>query len=96
MKDEWYKPIYIKTILGFLLIMVGLLLTFLVYRFFPVPKSEGFDGLGAVMLTLYGLGGTEVLYILGVVFSRNHPYVVFCLSLFLFIFVLIFIRSFGV
>ncbi len=96
MQEGLYKPIYIKVILGFLLMMAGLLLTFVMYRFFPVPKEAGMNGLGAILYTLYGLGGTEILYILGVIFSRNHPYVVFCLSLFLFIFILVVIRSYGV
>jgi hypothetical protein len=92
MKDEYFKPIWIKALLGFALMMVGLLLTFLVFRFIPVPNDKGYDGLSPLLTVLFCLGGIEILYILGVIFSRNHPYVIFTLCLFAFLIVLILIR----
>jgi hypothetical protein len=91
-KDEYFKPIWIKAILGFALIVFGLVSTFLVFRFIPIPKEEGFDGLGGLMIVLFCLGGFELSYILGVIFSRNHPYVIFTVNLFAFILLLFAVR----
>ena len=49
-----YKPIWLKAVLAFALIFLGILLTFIVYRFFPIPKQEGFDGLGALLYIFLG------------------------------------------
>jgi hypothetical protein len=92
MDDAYFKPIWIKALLGFALMMVGLLLTFLVFRFIPIPKDTGYDGLSSLMLILFCLGGIELLYILGVIFSRNHPYVIFSLCLIAFVIVLALVR----
>lgn len=87
-----FKPIWIKAILGFLLFMIGLVFTFLVFRFIPIPKETGYDGLSGLLLTLFCLGAIEILYILGVIFSRNHPYRVFSMCLLLFLTTLLLIR----
>jgi hypothetical protein len=92
MKDEYFKPIWIKAILGFLLFMLGLLFTFLVFRFIPIPKEEGYDGLGGLMIVLFCLCGFEISYILGVIFSRNHPYVIFSVNLIGFLLLLFLVR----
>ena len=92
MKDEYFKPIWIKAILGFLLMILGLVFTFLVFRFIPIPKQEGFDGFGGLMIVLFCLGGFEVSYILGVILSRNHPYVIFSVNLVGFMILLLSIR----
>ena len=92
MNDAYFKPIWIKALLGFALMMVGLLFTFLVFRFIPIPKETGYDGLSSLMLILFCLGGIELLYILGVIFSRNHPYVIFSLCVIAFVVVLGMVR----
>ena len=96
MKAEYYEPIWVKTLLGFGLMIIGLLMTFLVYRFIPVPKLEGYDGFRSVLLTLLGLGAVELFYIVGVMFSKNHPYVIFTLCMVLFILGLVGFRIFMV
>ena len=92
MKDEYFKPIWIKAILGFLLMILGLVFTLLVFRFIPIPKKEGMDGLGGLMIVLFCLGGFELSYILGVVLKRNHPYVVFAVNLIGFVILLLLVR----
>jgi len=92
MDEQFYKPIWVKATLGFALIMCGILLTFLMYKFFPVPKEPGFNGLGALRFVFFGLGLTLLLFIIGVIFLRNYPYRVFTLCLMLFFGILVFIR----
>lgn len=92
MNEDYFKPIWIKAILGFALMMTGLLFIFLVFRFFPIPKQTGFDALNAVLLSLYVLGGIEVLYIIGMLIQKNHPYRVFTSCLVLFTGILVLIR----
>jgi hypothetical protein len=96
MKPELYKPIWIKAVLGFALFMLGLLFTFLVFRFIPISKKEGVDGLGGLLIVLFCLAGFEVSYILGVVLKRNHPYVVFGVNLVGFVIVLFLVRFFHI
>ena len=48
MDEQFYKPIWVKAVLFFALLFAGVLLTFLMYRFFPVPNQVGYDGLGAL------------------------------------------------
>ena len=92
MHEQFYKPIWVKASLGFALIMLGILLTFLMYKFFPVAKEPGFHGFGALKFVFIGLGFTFCLYILGVILIRNYPYRVFLLCLMLFFGILVFIR----
>ena len=92
MDEQFYKPLWVKASLGFILIFAGLFLTFLMYKFFPVPKETGFDGYGALLYVFIGLGVTLILYIIGVIYSQNHPYRIFSLSLMLFFGILVFIR----
>jgi len=92
MHEQFYRPIWVKVSLGFALIMLGMLLTFLMYKFFPVAKEPGFDGFGALKFVFMGLGLTLFLYILGVIFIRNYPYRIFLLCLMLFFGMLVFIR----
>ena len=92
MDEQFYKPIWVKAILFFALLFAGVLLTFLMYRFFPVPNQVGYDGLGALTPICIGLGVTLALYVVGVIMMKNHPYRVFALSLMLFIGILIVVR----
>jgi hypothetical protein len=92
MDEQLYKPIWLKAVLAFLLLMLGILFTFLVYRFFPVPKQTGFDGLDELLYIFLGLGFCIVLYITGVILNRNHPYRIFSFCLFLFLMILIVVR----
>lgn len=92
MDEQFYKPIWVKAVLGFTLLFAGVLLTFLMYRFFPVPNEAGYDGFGALTPIFIGLGVTLVLYITGVIIVKNHPYRIFALSLMLFFGILVFIR----
>jgi hypothetical protein len=55
MKEEFYMPLWIKALLGFGLVMAGILFTFITYRFFPVKKESGFDNSGSLTLYLYRL-----------------------------------------
>ncbi|MEO5907511.1 MAG: hypothetical protein ABIQ11_12345 [Saprospiraceae bacterium] len=84
MHEEYYMPIWIKALLGFALVMVGILFTFIVFRFFPVLKETGFDGLSSLMFVFFALGMCLVLYVGGLVFDKRHPYSIFaiCLGLF--------------
>lgn len=92
MDELLYKPIWLKAVLAFALILLGILLTFIVYRFFPIPKQEGFDGLGALLYIFLGLGFCVVLYLAGVILRQNHPYRMFFISLALFVMILVFVR----
>ncbi|HXR80033.1 MAG TPA: hypothetical protein VN763_03900 [Saprospiraceae bacterium] len=92
MHEQFYRPIWVKASLGFALIMLGMLLTFLMYKFFPVAKEPGYDGFGALKFVFIGLGFTLCLYILGVICVRNYPYRIFLLCLMLFFGILVFIR----
>ena len=93
MKDEYYKPIWIKAILGFVLFMFGLASTFLVFRFIPLRKQGGVDdGFDGLMIVLFGLGIAEFSYIVGVILGRNHPYIIFSVNLVAFLILLFTIR----
>jgi len=92
MHESYYKPIYIKAILGFALFMLGVFFTFLMYKFFPVPHESRFHGFGALRYVFIGLGLTLCLYIVGVICIRNYPYRIFLLCLMLFFGLLVFIR----
>lgn len=92
MDEQLYKPIWLKAVLAFALILLGILLTFIVYRFFPIPKQEGFDGMGALLYIFLGLGVCVVLYLVGVILRQNHPYRMFFISLCLFVIILVFVR----
>ena len=92
MDEQFYKPTWVKAVLFFALLFAGVLLTFLMYRFFPVPNQAGFDGLGALTPIVIGLGVTLILYVVGVILIKNHPYRIFALSLMLFIGILIVVR----
>ncbi len=94
MKEEFYMPIWIKTLLGFALVMGGILCTFLVFRFVPVRKEEGFDGLSSLMFVFMALGIALVLYIGGLLFDKRHPYSIFSICFALFLGALILIRIF--
>ncbi|MDQ3015102.1 MAG: hypothetical protein M3R25_00025 [Bacteroidota bacterium] len=85
MKEEFYMPIWIKTLLGFALVMGGIVFTFLVFRFIPVRKETGFDGLNSLMFVFLALGIALLLYIVGLIFDKRHPYSIFtfCFGLFL-------------
>lgn len=92
MEEQFYKPIWVKALLGFALVMLGIFLTFLMYKFFPVPNEAGYDGFGALRYVCLGLGFTLLLYIVGVIFIRNYPYRIFLLCLMLFFGILVFVR----
>lgn len=79
-----YIPGWIKAVLGFALIMLGVLLTFLMFRFFPVRKETGFDSMGALIYSWFALGISFVLYIVGLIIDKKHPYTLFfiCLGIF--------------
>jgi len=91
MREEYYMPIWIKAILGFALVVGGMLCTFLVFRFVPLPKESGIDGFGSLMMVFTALGAILVLFVLGLIFDRRHPYTLFsmCMGLFLVLLVLI-------
>jgi hypothetical protein len=92
MDEQLYKPIWVKVVLGFALVLTGLLLTLMMYKFFPVPKEPGFDGMGALRFVFMGLGLTLALYVVGVILVRNYPYRIFLLCLMLFFGILVFVR----
>lgn len=79
-----YIPGWIKAVLGFALIMSGLLFTFLVFRFFPVLKETGYDQRGALEYSLFALGLVFVMYVVGLFIDKKHPYTLFfiCLGIF--------------
>ncbi len=96
MREEYYMPIWIKGLLGFALVMAGILFTFIVFRFFPVPKETGFDGLSSLMFVFFALGICLVLYVGGLIFDKRHPYSIFAICLGLFASSLVLIRIFHV
>lgn len=96
MRDEYYMPIWIKGLLGFALVIAGILFTFIVFRFFPVPKEAGFDGLSSLMFVFIVLGICLVLYVGGLIFDKRHPYSLFAICLGLFASALVLIRIFHV
>ena len=85
-------PIWIKTLLAFALVMFGVLFTFIVFRFFPIPKETGFDSLNSLMYVFIALGACLILFIIGLLMDRKHPYSLFTLCLGLFLVILILIR----
>jgi len=93
MEEQFYKPLWVKAVLGFGLVFAGILFTFMMYKFFPVPNQARFDGFGALTYVGIGLACTLIIYILGVLYSRNHPYRVFSLCLMFFIGFLVIVRS---
>jgi len=74
------------------LVMSGIVLTFLMYKYIPVPNEAGYNGFGALRYVCMGLGLTLVLYIVGVIVMRNYPYRIFLLCLMLFFGILVFVR----
>ena len=92
MKEEYYMPLWIKTLLGFGLVMAGILLTFATYRFFPVKKESGFDNLGSLKFTFISLGMVLIVFIIGLLMDKRHPYSLFILCLSMFVLLLAGIR----
>ena len=92
MDEQLYKPIWLKAVLAFLLVLLGILFTFLVYRFMPIPKQQGFDGLGELIYIFIGLGICVTIYLVGVILRQNYPYRMFFVSLVLFVAILFYVR----
>jgi len=92
MEEQFYKPIWVKVSLAFALIMCGIVLTWMMFKFFPVPNEAGSGGMNALKYICTGLGFTVLLFILGVSFMRNYPYRIFLLCLMFFFGVLVFVR----
>jgi len=92
MKKVIYIPGWIKVVLGFALIMLGLLFTFLIFRFFPVRKETGYDQMGALQYTWFALGVVFVMYLIGLAIDRRHPYTLFFVCLGIFVLLLAGIR----
>ena len=92
MKEEFYMPIWIKALLGFALVMLGILFTFIVFRFFPVKKEPEFDGWGSMVYSLFSLGIVLVAYIIGLLMDKKHPYTLFLICLAMFVLLLAGIR----
>ena len=92
MKEEYYLPIWIKALLGFALVMLGLLFTFIVFRFFPMPKGTGFDGLNTLITVFVALGIILLLFVVGLIMDKRHPYSLFGICLGLFVLALVLIR----
>ena len=92
MKEEFYIPIWIKALLGFALVMLGILFTFIVFRFFPVKKEPGFDGWGSLVYSWFSLGIVLVAYIIGLLMDKKHPYTLFFICLAMFVLLLAGIR----
>ena len=85
-------PIWIKALLAFALIMIGIVLTYLSFKFFPIPNETGFDGFGSLMYVFIALGVSVLVFILGLIIDRRHPYSLFAICLTLFLVLLILIR----
>ena len=85
MKREFYMPGWIKAVLGFALVMLGLLFTFIAYRFFPVKKEADFDDRGWLIYSFFALGIVLILYVVGLLMDKKHPYTLFfiCIGIFL-------------
>jgi hypothetical protein len=92
MDEQFYKPIWVKVSLAFGLVMSGIVLTWMMFKFFPVPNEAGAHGYGALKYICVGLVFTVALYIVGVIFMRNYPYRIFLLCLMLFFGILVFVR----
>lgn len=92
MDEQFYKPIWVKVALAFALVMSGIVLTWMMFRFFPMTNEVGAKGYGVLKYVCIGLGVTLVLYIVGVSFMRNYPYRIFLLCLMLFFGILVFVR----
>ena len=92
MKKEIYIPGWVKVVLGFGIIMLGLLFTFLVFRFFPVRKETGYDGMGALVYAWFALGVVFVMYLVGLIMDKKHPYSLFFICLGIFVLLLAGIR----
>jgi hypothetical protein len=92
MDEQLYKPIWLKAVLAFLLVFLGILFTFLVYRFYPIPKQAGFDGRAALLYIFLGLGASVVIYLAGVMMRQNYPYRFFLLGLTVFALILGYVR----
>ena len=87
-----YIPNWMKAVLGFALIMLGLLFTFLLFRFFPVLKETGYDQRGALEYSLFALGVVFVMYLVGLIMDKKHPYTLFFICLAIFAMLLVGIR----
>ena len=92
MREEYYMPIWIKAVLAFLLVMIGIVLTYCTFRFFPVPQEAGFDARGSLMYVMTALGGVLLLFVTGIMMARRHPYSIFGICLGLFLIMLVIIR----
>ena len=92
MKEEFYMPGWIKAVLGFALVMLGLLFTFIVFRFFPVKKEVGFDGMGSLIYSFFALGMVLILYVVGLLMDKKHPYTLFFICIGMFVLLLAGIR----
>ena len=92
MKEEFYMPVWIKALLGFALVMLGLLFTFVVFRFFPVRKEPGFDSEGSLYYYFFALGMVLILYIIGLLLDKRHPYTLFMICLGMFVLLIAGIR----
>jgi hypothetical protein len=92
MDEQFYKPIWVKVSLTFGLVMSGLVLTWMMFKFFPLPNEAGTKGYGALKYICVGLVITVILYIIGVILMRNYPYRIFLLCLMLFFGILVFVR----
>ena len=92
MKEEFYMPIWIKAILGFALVMLGIIFTFAVFRFFPVKKETGFDHMGSLTYAFISLGMVLVIFIIGLLMDKKHPYTLFALCLGMYVVLLAGIR----
>ena len=95
MREEFYMPLWIKALLGFGLVMTGILFTFIVFRFFPIPNQTGFDGLDVLFYVFLSLGAVRFIFIIGLVMDRKHPYSLFGICLGVFTVLLILIRLWG-
>jgi hypothetical protein len=76
--------------------MVGVLFTFLMFRFFPVPKQTGYDGMDALSYVFMSLGAVLILFITGLIMDKKHPYSLFAICLSVFVTLLVLIRILGV
>ncbi len=85
MNEKEISPTKNKVISGILLFVLGIVITFIVFRLFPLPKGTGFDGLGSLLYAFFLLFAIELLYIIVVMIKKRHIYSIFfaCLALFL-------------
>lgn len=80
-REEYYMPIWIKALLGFALVILGIFFTFLTFRFVPVPKEAGFDGWSGLLYVFIALGVVLLVFIIGLMMDKKHPYTLFGLCL---------------